>query len=66
MTKKKVAVYWRICWSIITPTLLIVIFIYFLITTSRLKYGEHDYPDSALGNKIMLLCTGLPDCVSNK
>lgn len=50
MSKKKVAVYWKICWGLITPTLLLGIFVYFIATTSRLKYGEYDYPDRILGN----------------
>ncbi|CAH1100654.1 unnamed protein product [Psylliodes chrysocephalus] len=46
MTKKKVSIYWRVCWSIIVPVLLIVIFIYFLATLKPMTYGIYDlyYP----------------------
>ncbi|CAH4032580.1 sodium-dependent nutrient amino acid transporter 1-like [Pieris brassicae] len=40
--------YWRICWSIITPVLMIVVFFYAMITTERLKFGgTYDYPEAA-------------------
>ncbi|CAH1154667.1 unnamed protein product [Phaedon cochleariae] len=39
MTKKKVGIYWRISWGLITPVLLTVIFVYFLATLEPLTYG---------------------------
>nr|ALE20589.1 nutrient amino acid trasporter 2 [Leptinotarsa decemlineata] len=46
MTKKKVGIYWRISWGIITPVLLLVIFVYFLVTLKPLTYGIYslEYP----------------------
>jgi len=48
MLKRKVGVYWRICWGIVTPSLLIIIFVYFLVTISRLTYGTYEIADAAL------------------
>lgn len=49
MLKRKVGVYWRISWSIVTPLVLLFILIYFLFNIERLKYDKYDYPDLALG-----------------
>lgn len=49
MLKRKVGIYWRISWSLVTPIVLIFILIYFLVSIERLKYDKYDYPDSALG-----------------
>lgn len=48
MSKKKVGIYWRWTWGLITPLVLIIIFIYFCATITRLTYGSASYPDSAL------------------
>ncbi|KAH0819792.1 hypothetical protein GEV33_003000 [Tenebrio molitor] len=49
MLKRKVSPYWRITWGLITPFLLIIIFVYFCAKLERLKYAGHDYPDGILG-----------------
>ncbi|KAJ8986155.1 hypothetical protein NQ317_005628 [Molorchus minor] len=53
MTKQKVGIYWRICWGVLMPVLLIVIFVYFIATLTPLSYGIDSlyYPDgiSAIG-----------------
>lgn len=51
MTKGKVGIYWRICWGVIMPVLLIVIFVYFIATLEPLTYGIDDllYPDGITG-----------------
>ncbi|KAF2901807.1 hypothetical protein ILUMI_04380 [Ignelater luminosus] len=48
MLKQKVGVYWRITWGVITPISLVVIFIYFLSTLTRLTYGHYEIPEIAL------------------
>lgn len=48
MSKRKVGIYWRWTWGLITPLVLIIIFIYFCATITRLTYGNASYPDSAL------------------
>lgn len=37
--------YWRICWGIVTPGLMIAIIIYNLATLEPLKYNNYVYPD---------------------
>lgn len=49
MLKQKVGVYWRITWGVITPISLVIIFIYFLSTLTRLTYGHYEIPEIALG-----------------
>ncbi|CAH1984394.1 unnamed protein product [Acanthoscelides obtectus] len=45
MTKKKVGIYWRVCWAILMPVLLILIYIYFIFTQKPLVYGDNkSYP----------------------
>lgn len=50
MLKRKVGIYWRISWTIVTPVVLVFILIYFLTQIERLKYENFDYPDLALGD----------------
>lgn len=54
MLNQKPGIYWRTCWGIITPALMIGILIYFLSTMEPLKYKDYIYPDSAYGNYIGL------------
>lgn len=49
MLNRKVGFYWRICWGIINPVVLIGIFIYFILTMERLQHEKIDFPDIALG-----------------
>ncbi|KAF2902507.1 hypothetical protein ILUMI_03679 [Ignelater luminosus] len=49
MLKQKVGIYWRIMWGLVTPLLLLIIFMYFLVTLTRLSYGPNEFPDKALG-----------------
>ncbi|XP_017785809.1 PREDICTED: sodium-dependent nutrient amino acid transporter 1-like [Nicrophorus vespilloides] len=48
MLKRKVHVYFRVMWGLVTPIVLILIFVYFILTLKRLEYGTHGYPDSIL------------------
>lgn len=50
MLNVKVSAYWRICWAILTPVLLIIILVYSLATMETLTYGHASYPSSAIGN----------------
>lgn len=48
MLGKTTSFYWRICWSIVTPVLMIVVFFYAMITTERLVFAEtYEYPEEA-------------------
>ncbi|XP_036160864.1 sodium- and chloride-dependent neutral and basic amino acid transporter B(0+) isoform X2 [Myotis myotis] len=50
--------WWRACWFVITPVLLIVIFIWSLVKFNRPTYGEIPYPDwgVALGWCLIIFC----------
>lgn len=45
MLKIKTGWYWRICWGIVTPGLMIAILIYNLATLEPLQYNGRYYPD---------------------
>lgn len=59
MLDKKPSVYWRICWFIVTPLILITIFIYTVATLSPLTYGGRSFPLSAHAAGWMILCIGV-------
>ncbi|XP_062139155.1 sodium-dependent nutrient amino acid transporter 1 isoform X2 [Drosophila sulfurigaster albostrigata] len=44
MCNKKVSFYWRICWFFFTPVMMIVIFIYSMVTIQPIKYSESYFP----------------------
>lgn len=49
MLNRKPTLYWRLTWGMITPGILIVVFIYALSTAERLLYKDtYEYPDSAI------------------
>ncbi|XP_077293803.1 sodium-dependent nutrient amino acid transporter 1-like [Arctopsyche grandis] len=48
MLKMKVSIYWRLCWSVLTPMILIVILTYSLITLEKISYNGVEYPTSAI------------------
>lgn len=50
MLEMKVNIYWRICWAVITPVLLIIILIYSMAVMEPITYGSYEYPESAHGN----------------
>eukprot|EP00099_Drosophila_melanogaster_P018612 NP_609726.1 uncharacterized protein Dmel_CG15279, isoform A [Drosophila melanogaster] len=45
MLGRKVGLYWRLCWSIITPLIMTVILIYFYATYQPLTYNNIVYPN---------------------
>lgn len=49
MLKKTVGVYWRVCWGLFTPTVLILVFFYFIATLERIDYEGKPYPNLVLG-----------------
>lgn len=44
MLKRKVTLFWRICWMFVTPFLLIVIFIYFVASLENPTYMNLQFP----------------------
>ncbi|KAI9583149.1 hypothetical protein GQX74_012366 [Glossina fuscipes] len=47
MMGRKVGLYWRWCWSVITPLIMTIILIYFLSTYTPLTYNNVSYPNWA-------------------
>lgn len=46
----KTSFYWRFCWGIITPAMMIVVFIYALVASDPLQFGDdYQYPTAAYG-----------------
>ncbi|KAK1129888.1 hypothetical protein K0M31_019591 [Melipona bicolor] len=56
MLNKKTSSYWRICWFLITPLILITIFFYTVTTLSPLTYGDKTYPATAHAAGAVILC----------
>nr|CAD7396080.1 unnamed protein product [Timema cristinae] len=59
MQGSKVGFYWRLCWGLITPIILFIVLIYFLVQMEPLKYGEYIYPDSSYAAAWVLLAFGV-------
>ncbi|KAI9589591.1 hypothetical protein GQX74_007759 [Glossina fuscipes] len=58
MTNRPVSFYWRICWSIITPFLLLSIFIYSMAELKTITYAGMEYPKLANFTGWLLLAIG--------
>ncbi|XP_018398178.1 PREDICTED: sodium-dependent nutrient amino acid transporter 1-like [Cyphomyrmex costatus] len=59
MLDRKPSIYWRICWFIVTPFILITIFIYTIATLSPLTYGGTSLPGYAHAIGWTILCIGV-------
>ncbi|XP_012538369.1 sodium-dependent nutrient amino acid transporter 1 isoform X2 [Monomorium pharaonis] len=59
MLDRKPSVYWRICWFMVTPSILIIIFIYTVATLSPLTYSGTPLPQYAQGIGWTILCIGV-------
>lgn len=51
----KTSWYWRICWGIITPLMMIAILIYQIVQYEPLKYNGYEYPTTYHGTLSILL-----------
>lgn len=49
MLGNRPGVYWRCCWLLITPLLMIVILIYTIVSYEPLTYDDMRFPDYAYG-----------------
>ncbi|GBP68512.1 Sodium-dependent nutrient amino acid transporter 1 [Eumeta japonica] len=61
MLKIKTSFYWRLCWGVITPGIMIAVFIYALITVEALTFGaeEYVYPTLAYALGYVMLFVGI-------
>ncbi|KAJ8730101.1 hypothetical protein PYW07_017139 [Mythimna separata] len=56
----KTGFYWRICWGIIMPAMMITVFIYALITSEELTFGDdYYYPTAGYVSGYMMLVIGI-------
>lgn len=52
---RKTGIYWRFCWSIFTPIIMIVVFMYAMITTDNYKFGGYYvYPNEAYSKYLQI------------
>lgn len=54
MLKRRLSIFWRVCWSILTPGIILVIFIYTFANLELLKYNNIFYPYSIYGKLLKL------------
>lgn len=54
MLKRRLSIFWRICWSVLTPGIILVIFIYTFANLELLKYNKNFYPNLAYGKLLKL------------
>ncbi|XP_048511531.1 sodium-dependent nutrient amino acid transporter 1-like [Athalia rosae] len=47
MLKSRPGVYWRFCWCVLIPVVLIAVFVYVMIDMEPLTYGNVEYPSVA-------------------
>lgn len=60
MLNMKTSIYWRLCWGIITPFIMIVVFVYALYGSSTLKFGDdYYYPPGAIAAGYIILFSGM-------
>ncbi|XP_030768074.1 sodium-dependent nutrient amino acid transporter 1-like [Sitophilus oryzae] len=59
MTNKKPGLYWRICWCVIVPVVMIGVFVYFLVTIEPLTYEGSLYPNDIIVWGWILLAFGV-------
>lgn len=48
MVQRRVGLYWRLCWGLITPLFMIAVFIYSLVEYKWPTYSGKQYPNDAL------------------
>lgn len=59
MTKRTVGIYWRICWAIVTPIFMLIIFIYNMATLKSPTHGGMNFPEEAIIAGWILFSIGL-------
>lgn len=55
MSGQKTGYYWRICWGILSPIMMIGVLIYFLLDLKELTYKDVKYPNSALSMLLFIV-----------
>jgi solute carrier family 6 amino acid transporter-like protein 5/7/9/14 len=55
MVGRKLSAYWRLCWGIITPVLMISILAYAIVTMKPETYQDKPFPTSAYGTWVRII-----------
>ncbi|XP_073945336.1 sodium-dependent nutrient amino acid transporter 1-like isoform X2 [Choristoneura fumiferana] len=55
----RTSMYWRWCWGLITPAMMLVVFIYALISFDTLLFGGEPYPMAGYVSGYMMLFLGI-------
>ncbi|XP_065093536.1 sodium-dependent nutrient amino acid transporter 1 isoform X3 [Ochlerotatus camptorhynchus] len=58
MVQRRVGIYWRLCWGLITPLFMIAVFIYSLVEYKWPTYSGKQYPNDALICGIIVFAFG--------
>lgn len=56
MLGRKTGMYWRICWGVITPFMMILILVYFIMTWKPLTYRDYEYQTSMHSKNYQKVC----------
>ena len=59
MLNRNLGRYWKVCWGFIVPGTLCFLFLYSISTFSVPKYGDKEYPESAIICGILLVVFSL-------
>lgn len=46
MVNRKISVFWRILWGVVTPFFMIIIFIYSMVNFENPTYGDREFPSA--------------------
>lgn len=63
MGQRRVGIYWRLCWGLITPLFMIAVFVYSMVKYKWPTYSGNDYPDEALIGGLVVLFFGISQLV---
>lgn len=61
MLGRKPCLWWKLCWCLITPALMLVLLVYSCVTMVPPAYGDYNYPGWAIGfGWTVAMCSVLP------
>lgn len=63
MVQRRVGLYWRLCWGLITPLFMIVVFLYSLSNYKWPTYSGRDYPAEALICGVLVFLVGISQVI---
>lgn len=55
MLNRRLSLFWKVCWTFLTPAIIAVIFIYNMINLEFLTYNGSNYPDVAYGKYLIYI-----------